>query len=104
MKYLLPCLLLAGCQALAQPPLAALLVEPSAEINQQIAKLLGIADVKLAQDAFMHEDELLIEPAKLPGLSLARPERFSLSISGTRCWLSNSRERVELKTAKCRVK
>jgi hypothetical protein len=106
MKRLLICLLLSGCQAFAQTPLAAVLQTPSEEIPRTVAKMLGISEVKLANNALMNDSQLLIERSKLQGLSLEKPEVFRLSLIGKSCYLErmNTGERRELKEALCKVK
>jgi hypothetical protein len=79
------------------------LSEPNQEVNRLVANLLGVADVRLASDALVHDSQLLIERSKLQGLNLERPELFKLSLIGNRCWLTrvSTREKAELKLAKC---
>ncbi|MFC7421939.1 hypothetical protein ACFQNF_18930 [Iodobacter arcticus] len=106
MKRLLLCLLLSGCQALAQTPVAAVLQTPSEEIPRTVAQMLGIAEVRLAHGALMDDSQLLIERSKLQGLSLEKPEVFRLSLIGTSCYLErvNAGQRRELKEALCKKK
>ncbi len=106
MKRLLICLLLSGCQAVAQTPVAAVLQTPSEEIPRTIAQMLGVPEVKLAQSALMDDSQILIERSKLQGLSLEKPEVFRLSLIGKSCYLErmNTGEKRELKEALCKAK
>ncbi|WP_293937929.1 hypothetical protein [Iodobacter sp.] len=106
MNRWLICLLLTGCQALAQPPVAAMLAEPSPEVNRLVAELLGVAEVRLANDALVHDSQLLIERSKLQGLSLEKPELFKLKLISKHCWLSrvSTGQTAELQSAKCIAK
>ncbi|AMC33167.1 hypothetical protein [Janthinobacterium sp. B9-8] len=106
MKRLLICLLLSGCQAFAQTPVAAVLQKPSEEIHHTIAKMLGVPEIRLANKALMEDSQLLIERSKLQSLSLEKPEIFRLSLIGTSCWLErvSTGQRRELKEASCKAK
>jgi hypothetical protein len=106
MKRLFICLLLSGCQAFAQIPVAAVLQKPSDEIHRTVAQMLGVPEVKLANNALMDDSQLLIERSKLQGLSLEKSEVFRLSLIGKSCYLErmNTGERRELKEAQCKAK
>jgi hypothetical protein len=106
MKRLLICLLLSGCQAFAQTPVAAVLQKPSEEIPHTVAQMLGLAEVRLAKNALMDDSQLLIEHSKLQSLSLEKPEVFRLSLIGKSCYLErvSTGEKRELKEAQCKAK
>lgn len=86
-----------------QPPVPAVLVNPSEqdriELSRTVGGALGGAPVLLAPDALIRDSILIIEPvhprdaAGLPleGRELGRPERFRLELAGTRCVLIHER-------------
>jgi hypothetical protein len=86
-----------------QPPVPAVLVNPSEqdriELSRMVGGALGGAPVLLAPDALTMDSVLIIEPVRprdaaglpLEGRELRSPERFRLELTGSRCVLIHER-------------
>jgi len=113
---LLSTLLLTACaQSQTQSDANAVITDPSAasrnELRAAVAGLLGVADVRLADDALTQSSTLLVERAAavdaegrpLNGRDLGRPEKFQLLKQGTQCVVVHvsSGKRAELPHTKC---
>jgi hypothetical protein len=111
-------LILAACQSSTVPlETTAVLVAPTAQVQQQlsaaVAKMLGIANVTLADNALIASSYLAIERVPrtdasgqlLQGRVLEKPNTFRLLIKGQACWLEhvNTGKRMLLVDARCRV-
>lgn len=113
------CVLLLTACAYSQPQAeeAAVIEDPSATdraaLRSVVARLLGVSDVVLAEDALTNSATLLIEHGnatdaggrQLDGRNLQRPAEFRLLKSGNRCVLLrvSDGERVELEGVHCRA-
>lgn len=81
------------------------------ELQSLVSEALGASQVVLAEDSLTRESTLIIErnPPRtmeqrpLQGRNMERPERFSLLLSGGRCWLEREAdgERWEVKESAC---
>ena len=96
---------LAQSCASAQPEVAAVVDNPTAELAQAVSSLLNGASVTLADDALTHDSELIIEKART-GRDLDKPEHFRLVKQANQCALVHERtgRRVTLAGTACRPK
>jgi hypothetical protein len=110
-------LLLAACQmTTAQPASPAVLTNPGADVQQELAQaiadLSGFASVRLSDADLTRSSELLVErtPQRslqgegLQGRDLELPQRFRLLTWNGQCWLLHvaSGRQQPLKRAQCR--
>jgi hypothetical protein len=119
-KRVLPAsvLVLSACQMTsAQTSQAALLVNPGADVRQELSQailtLSGFATVSLSETDLTRSSELVIERKHqhdgkgemLQGRDLEMPQRFQLVLQDGQCWLQHlgSGKRQLLKVARCRL-
>jgi hypothetical protein len=119
-KRVLPAsvLVLSACQMTsAQTSQAALLVNPGADVRQELSQailtLSGFATVSLSETDLTRSSELVIERKHqhdgkgemLQGRDLEMPQRFQLVLQDGQCWLQHlgSGKRQRLKVARCRL-
>ena len=111
-------MVLSACQMTsAQTSQAALLVNPGADVRQELSQaivaLSGFATVSLSETDLTQSSELVIERKHqrdgkgelLQGRDLEMPQRFQLLLQDGQCWLQHlgSGKRQLLKVARCRL-
>lgn len=77
--------------------------ESHAELQDLVSNALDGRKVKLADTALTTESLLVIEPGRLMGRDLRRPQHFQLVLDGSRCILvhQESENRYELVATSC---
>jgi hypothetical protein len=108
-------LLLSACASVAHEDAPAVLVDPTAESQAELARVvssaLGTSEVTISSSALTHDSALAIERTPLrdttgqrvTGRDFEKPEHFKLVKSGTRCVLVHvsTAKRYELEHARC---
>lgn len=74
-----------------------------AELRRVVSRALNSSAVTIADDALTSDSLLIIEPRRLTGRELGRPEHFRLVLSGSACALvhEETKSRFDLTETEC---